>query len=111
MSSSHGRKTWHGAGSSPDRATGFRYCHWSIVAVLLLAVASARAPGISAGSDCVFTLGFQALKEQIPYIVGDCIENEWHNPENGDGLQRTTGGLLVWRKADNWTAFTDGVTT
>jgi hypothetical protein len=51
------------------------------------------------------------LKEHIPYIVGDCIENEWHNAENGDGLQRTTGGLLVWRKADNWTAFTDGATT
>ena len=26
-------------------------------------------------------------------------------------LQQTTGGLLVWRKADNWTAFTDGYRT
>src|SRR6185295_5840172 len=42
---------------------------------------------------------------------GDCVENEWHNAENGDGLQRTTHGLLVWRAADNWTAFTDGYTT
>jgi len=32
-----------------------------------------------------------------------------HNPQNGDALQlTTTGGMLVWRKADNWTAFTDG---
>ncbi len=47
----------------------------------------------------------------IPSVVGDCLENEHHNPENGDALQRTGGGLLVWRKADNWTAFTDGITT
>ena len=29
-------------------------------------------------------------------------------PRHGDALQRTVNGLLVWRKADNWTAFTDG---
>ena len=39
------------------------------------------------------------------------MENEHHNPENGDGLQRTTTGLMVWRKADNWTAFTNGSRT
>src|SRR5439155_3666053 len=33
------------------------------------------------------------------------------NLENGNSEQRTSGGLLVWRKADNWTAFTDGTTT
>jgi hypothetical protein len=26
-------------------------------------------------------------------------------------VQRTAGGLLVWRQADNWTAFTNGITT
>jgi hypothetical protein len=45
--------------------------------------------------------------------VGDCLADEHHNPANGDGLQETTGGnakggLLVWRKADDFTAFTDG---
>src|SRR5262249_13860644 len=30
---------------------------------------------------------------------------------NGDGLQQTAYGLLVWRKADNWTAFTNGSMT
>ncbi|HUX86747.1 MAG TPA: hypothetical protein VMW65_07070, partial [Chloroflexota bacterium] len=30
---------------------------------------------------------------------------------NGDGLQMTTRGMLVWRKADNFTAFTDGYRT
>ena len=60
---------------------------------------------------CAFTLGFKALHDLIPRTVGDCLEDEHHNPDNGDGLQQTSGGLLVWRKADNWTAFTDGSTT
>ena len=60
---------------------------------------------------CTFTLGFRALHDLIPGIVGECLENEWHKPDDGNTLQRTTGGLLVWRKADNWTAFTDGATT
>jgi len=60
---------------------------------------------------CVYTLGFRTLRDMIPDIAGDCIENEWHNAENGDGLQRTTRGMMVWRKLDNWTAFTDGYMT
>ena len=60
---------------------------------------------------CTFELGFKALHDLIPSVVGDCLEDEHHNPDNGDGLQQTTNGLLVWRKADNWTAFTDGTTT
>ena len=43
--------------------------------------------------------------------MGQCREDEHHNPTNGDGLQATTNGLLVWRKADNFTAFTDGYRT
>jgi hypothetical protein len=84
----------------------------SMALALLLAAGtllpwSARA---EAATACTFTLGFKALRDQIPQIVGDCIENEWHG-SNGDALQRTTRGLLAWRKADNWTAFTDGATT
>ena len=41
----------------------------------------------------------------------DCVTGEYHNPYNGDGLQQTSNGLLVWRKADNFTAFTDGFWT
>ena len=55
-----------------------------------------------------FKLGFKALADQIPHIVGEPLEDERHSPTNGDSLQRTTKGLMVWRKADNWTAFTDG---
>jgi hypothetical protein len=61
--------------------------------------------------DCAFQLGFMALRDLIPDVVGDCLENERHNPETGVTLQRTTNGRLTWRKADNWTAFTDGERT
>ncbi|HEV7215144.1 MAG TPA: CAP domain-containing protein [Chloroflexota bacterium] len=63
----------------------------------------------AAQAGCRFVLGFAALAHDLPSHVGGCADNENHNPQNGDALQRTsTGGLLVWRKADNWTAFTDG---
>lgn len=44
-------------------------------------------------------------------MVGEPLEEERHDPVSGDGLQATTMGLMVWRKADNWTAFTDGYRT
>ncbi|HEU5315851.1 MAG TPA: hypothetical protein VFX49_07040 [Chloroflexota bacterium] len=71
--------------------------------------ARAQAP---AEATCRFVLGFATLRELVgPDVVGECVEDERHNPVNGDALQATTGGLLVWRKADNWTAFTDGYRT
>jgi uncharacterized protein YkwD len=62
-------------------------------------------------NGCDFKMGFAALRGMIPGVVGGCVENERHTPENGDALQQTSGGLLVWRKADNFTAFTDGSRT
>src|SRR5918912_1373465 len=58
-------------------------------------------------APCEFQGGFKTVHDLLPKTVGDCLEDERH-VANGDGLQRTTGGLLVWRKVDNWTAFTDG---
>jgi len=73
------------------------------------------------GGPCVYQLGFATLRGMVVStygdIVGSCLENEWHNADNGDGLQRSSGrgggsiGMMVWRKADNWTAFTDGYQT
>jgi len=82
----------------------------SIVAILLafLPSGATAAPLIA---DCQYVLGFKALHDLIPAQVGECKVDEYHNPQNGDGLQDATGGLLVWRKADNWTAFTDGYRT
>jgi hypothetical protein len=77
-----------------------------VVAVVVAMHAALVAP--PAAAACRFQLGFKAIADQIPAIVGQCLEDEHANPQNGDALQRTAGGLLVWRKADNFTAFTDG---
>src|SRR6266542_1417260 len=75
----------------------------------LLVPASRAMPAAHADSECDFVLGFAALRALLgPAVVGDCLENERFNPANQNAEQQTTGGLLVWRKADNWTAFTDG---
>jgi hypothetical protein len=58
-----------------------------------------------------FQLGFRQLASLIPSVVGQPLEPERHDPSSGDALQSTSTGLLVWRKSDNWTAFTDGATT
>ena len=62
----------------------------------------------TASAACDFKLGFKTIRDQIPDRVGSCLVDEHYNPANGDSLQETSGGLLVWRKADNFTAFTDG---
>lgn len=93
-------------------------------AVTMLALVSLfvpAAPALAAGlpapsANCHFVLGFKALHDAISNVVGNCTSEEQHNADNGDGLQPTTGansagGLLVWRKADNWTAYTDGFHT
>ena len=87
-----------------------------LVVGLVLLVAATVAGRAAAQRDdgtgaCEFKLGFKALRDQIPEVVGDCLENERFNADNGNAEQKTSGGLLVWRKADNWTAFTDGRTT
>jgi len=61
-----------------------------------------------AQASCQFVLGFATLRDLIGTSqVGQCLENQRFAP-NGNAEQRTVGGLMVWRKADNWTAFTNG---
>ncbi len=98
--------------SKPTRAGSIGLCS----GLLLLCAVFFLGPLSAWAADCEFVLGFATLKALIdeaegPEKVGQCLENEHFNPENGDSLQQTTGGLLVWRKADNWTAFTDGYRT
>ncbi len=81
----------------------------SIVAILACLLPAIAGQALAA-ADCQFVLGFATLAAALPQQVGQCVENESH-AANGDALQHTTGGLLVWRKADNWTAFTDGYHT
>jgi hypothetical protein len=69
-----------------------------------IALARGRPPP----AGCRFTHGFAEAKSAIPDVIGDCTENERTDATSGDTLQRTTRGLLVWRKADGLVAFTDG---
>ena len=78
-----------------------------LLGIALLLVTSS----VSLAADCQFVLGFKSLRDLIGHdIVGECLDNEHYNAI-GDSNQHTTGGLLAWRKADNWTAFTDGYRT
>ena len=71
----------------------------------------APVPAPAPAAPPTFKLGFATLAAMIPNIVGQPLENEHFNVANGDSLQQTTTGLMVWRKADNWTAFTNGYMT
>ena len=84
----------------------------AIAALLALAFTVFGAGRASAESpDCQFVLGFEALQAAIPDAVGDCLENENHDPGDGITRQSTTGGMLLWHKSTNWTGFTDGYQT
>ena len=94
--------------------TGARVVVWPLAmaaivvfAALLFALVGGTGRA-AATADCKFVLGFKALHAVIPDTVGACLENEQHHPGKGVTLQRTTNGLLVWQKASNHTAFTDG---
>lgn len=68
-------------------------------------------PATAQAAECRFVLGFATLRDLIGHdIVGECLESEHYNAI-GDSVQQTSGGLFAWRKADNWTAFTDGYRT
>jgi hypothetical protein len=82
-----------------------------VVFGILATPTSAPQDRSATGPACQFALGFAALHALDPTDIGDCLDNEEYNPVNGDALQHTTNGLLVWRKADNFTAFTNGSTT
>src|SRR5438270_11089641 len=77
----------------------------SLALLELAAPASAQTP-----APCQFVLGFKTLHDLAPADVGDCLDNQ-ASAANGDALQHTTKGLMAWRKADNWTAFTNGYET
>lgn len=75
-----------------------------LVGLCFPSASSAAAPA------CSFSLGFRTLHDALPGKVGACLDGEAYNAK-GDSNQHTAGGLLAWRKADNWTAFTDGYMT
>ncbi|HEX2923246.1 MAG TPA: hypothetical protein VHS28_04380, partial [Chloroflexota bacterium] len=54
-----------------------------------------------------FRASFKALADMIPNVVGAPTENEYWDP-NGNVVQHTSTGMMVWRASDRWTAFTNG---
>ncbi len=77
----------------------------------LSASSVASAPLALAATTCpapTFVLGFAALKDQLGPIMGNPLECEHANPQNGDSLQQTTTGLAFYRKSTNTPTFTDG---
>lgn len=93
-----------------NRATRFPFVLPVLVIASLSFLITLLSPTPVAAANCQFAYGFKTLHDRIPAIVGDCVTNESY-AANGDGVQQTTKGLLVWRKADNHTAFTNGSTT
>ncbi len=77
--------------------------------ILAVILGSLLAPMAAHADGCSYVLGFATMAAAVPQI-GQCQDNQ-SNSANGDAVQHTAGGLLVWRKADNWTAFTDGYYT
>ncbi len=71
---------------------------------------SAYAQTAPAPQACQYILGFKTLHDLDATDVGDCLDNQAF-AGNGDAQEHTAKGLMVWRKADNWTAFTNGYQT
>src|SRR5947209_3679138 len=109
----HHRSTQQRYPRAPERGHQMRVLLVLTVVVSMFLQGGWPAPQAAAQipAGCQFILGFATLRDLIGAgIVGDCLADQQFVP-NGDAQQPTTGGLLVWRKADNWTAFTDGYWT
>lgn len=91
-------------------SSGNVYTTWAITGTVIVVDAPAGAVAGGAPGACQFVLGFKTLHDLDAADIGDCSENQSFQP-NGDAQQHTTKGLLAWRKADNWTAFTNGYKT
>lgn len=80
-----------------------------LAAILTVLIGASLPLPLAQAQACEFHAGFKTLRDLLPDIVGECLENERATVDGA--RQRTTGGLLVWRRAGNWIAFTDGYRT
>ncbi len=60
------------------------------------------------GQQPEFAFGFAQLKARLGDVMGNPIECEHTNADNGDSLMQTTTGLSFYRKATNTPTFTNG---
>lgn len=68
----------------------------------------ATAPFCRPGEPPAFLFGFATLKGLLGDLMGDALECQHPNPQNGDVLQQTSTGLAFWRKSTNTNTFTNG---
>lgn len=82
----------------------------ALVAAGLLSFSStaAAAAYCAPGQEPEFVLGFAFMKSQLGDTMGEPLECEHANPDNGDTLQQTSTGLSFYRKSTNTPTFTDG---
>ena len=79
----------------------------AVVTVMVVAGVAA-APYCVPGVDPAYAFGFKALHDALGAEMGDPLECEHGNPENGDTLQQTTNGLSFYRQSTNTPTFTNG---
>ncbi len=61
---------------------------------------------------CAHIEDAEALVDALgPDLVGPCLEKPRDDPRDGNLVQRTAGGLLVWLWDEDLAVFTDGATT
>lgn len=94
-------------------------CSRSLAALVVLALvtssilpshaaAAQAAPYCLSGQVPQFDGGFVTLSRLLRGAMGDPLDCEHLNPENGDTLQRTTTGLAYSRTSTRISSFTDG---
>ena len=70
---------------APARARpGFRFLAMLAVAAVLavvLTLVGATGQASAHDSDCEFVLGFGSLQAMAPDTIGDCLDNEQHDPK------------------------------
>lgn len=81
-----------------------------LIAAAAVLLALSWTPAGAAAGGCQYVLGFKILHDALPETIGDCRDNQ-ASAANGDAIQHSLNGLLAWRRADNWTAFSDGYRT
>jgi hypothetical protein len=81
-----------------------------VLALVCLFVLVPFSTGPSHAQACDFSLGFKTMHDEIPDVVGTCLENEHRTDEAGNREQRTTNGLLFWNRSDNVVSFSNGST-
>jgi hypothetical protein len=75
-----------------------------LLASLLCCLALAPPAAAQSASQCTLLDTFRSLHDAAPSEVGECRGGQI-DEDNGDASQATNKGLLLWRKADNWTVF------